>query len=153
MPWWEAVLNSLAGIAVLAVAWLVALFARRRWLSRRGGTFECSVRMHPPTKSSGPQLARGWTLGLARYSGQRLEWFRVFSFLPRPTHVFDRPLTVRGHRTPHGAEAFSLHADHVVVTVDIEAQRRIEMAMTRSALTGFLAWAEAAPPGSDRLPS
>ena len=27
---------------------------------------------------------RGWLLGLGRYSGDALEWFRIFSLSPRP---------------------------------------------------------------------
>ncbi|MBA2699281.1 MAG: DUF2550 domain-containing protein [Nocardioidaceae bacterium] len=150
MPWWESVLDIVGGVAVLAALVLVALFIRRRWLNRYGGTFECSVRMRPPPRGIGSQTARGWTLGLARYSGQDLEWFRTFSFSPRPQWVFDRSLTVGSRRTPHGAEAFALYAGHRVVAVNLATGRTIELAMSDRALTGFLAWVEAAPPGQDR---
>ncbi len=152
MPWWEAVLDSAGLLAVLAVLSLLFLFARRRWLSRSGGTFECSVRMKPPNNANTAAMGRGWTLGLGRYSGEDLEWFRVFSFSPRPKHVFSRPLAVLEWRTPHGAEAFALYAGHVVVAVRLsQSGSAIELGMSESALTGFLAWTEAAPPGHDRL--
>ena len=85
MPWWEAILDSLAVVAVLLLFGFVFLFVRRRWLGRAGGAFECSVRTRIPKNVGGP---RGWTLGLGRYTGDNLEWFRVFSFSPRPRHVF-----------------------------------------------------------------
>ncbi|MBA3234016.1 MAG: DUF2550 domain-containing protein [Propionibacteriales bacterium] len=151
MSWWEAVLDSLGTLAVLAGLGLVALFVRRRWLSRLGGAFECSVRMRPPGRGGGPTASRGWMLGLARYRGDDLEWFRTFSFSPRPKHTFDRSMTVGARRTPNGAEAFSLYAGHLVVAIDLDSRRHIELAMSERALTGFLAWGEAAPPGRDRL--
>ena len=53
-------------------------------LSRNGGTFELSHRVR-----SG-RAGRGWVLGLGRYSGDDLEWFRIFSLSPRPRHVWRR---------------------------------------------------------------
>lgn len=150
MPWWEAFLDALGVVAVLAALGLIGLFVRRRVINRRGGTFECSVRMNPPAKSGSPASARGWTLGLGRYDGNDLAWFRVFSFSPHPKYTFNRSLTVGGRRTPQGPEAFSLYAGHIVVAVDLERGRRVELAMTDRALTGFLAWVEASPPGHDR---
>ncbi len=150
MPWWADILDVLGLLAVLALAVFVFLFARRRVLSRKGGTFECSVRMRVPAKAS-PTGARGWELGLGRYDGEILEWFRVFSFSPRPKAVFDRSLEVRARRKPHGAEAFSLYAGHIVVAVRLRSGATAELAMSERALTAFLAWTEAAPPGQDRL--
>lgn len=151
MSWWEAVLDSFGLLAALVALAFVALFVRRRWLSRSGATFECSLRTAAPTRSTPGATSRGWTLGVGRYNGDDLEWFRVFSFSPRPQHVFHRSMRILGRRTPHGAEAFSLYADHVVVDVVLDANRRVELAMGEGALTGFLAWMEAAPPGQDRL--
>ena len=72
MPWWETVLDSLGLVAVIIVLTLCLLFVRRRWLSRGGDTFECSLRLTRPAKSSAAAAARGWTLGLARYTGDDL---------------------------------------------------------------------------------
>jgi hypothetical protein len=149
MSWWEAVLDAIGILGVLAALAIVFLFARRRWLSRSGGTFECSVRMHRP--ASGHPTARGWTLGLGRYDGDALSWFRIFSFSPRPKHVFDRSIEVHDQRPPHGTEAFSLYSGHLVVGVELADGREVELAMSSSALTGLLAWLEAAPPGSQRM--
>jgi uncharacterized protein DUF2550 len=150
MPWWADILDVLGLLGVLALAVFLFLFIRRRVLSRKGGTFECSLRTRPPSTSS-PTGARGWALGLGRYDGENLEWFRVFSFSPRPQAVFDRSLRVLTRRKPHGAEAFSLYAGHVVVSVKLGSGSSIELAMSEPALTAFLAWTEAAPPGHDRL--
>lgn len=150
MPWWADILDVLGLLAVLAVAVFLFLFARRRVLSRKGGTFECSLRMRVPPKAS-PTGARGWELGLGRYDGENLEWFRVFSFSARPKAVFDRSLEVLARRKPHGAEAFSLYAGHTVVGARLSSGSSIELAMSERALTAFLAWTEAAPPGHDRL--
>jgi hypothetical protein len=106
--------------------------------------------MRTPAKAS-PSGARGWELGLGRYDGESLEWFRVFSFSPRPKAVFDRSLEVLARRKPHGAEAFSLYAGHTVVGVRLNSGSSIELALSEQALTAFLAWTEAAPPGHDRL--
>ena len=83
--------------------------------------------------------------------GDQLEWFRIFSFSTRPKYVFDRTMSVGERRTPHGAEAFSLYAGHVVVAVRLDTGQSIELAMSHNALMGFLAWTEAAPPGYDRM--
>ncbi len=147
MPWWETLIDSFGLIAVVVAGALGYLFLRRRWLSRSGGTFECSVRVNIPQRSNAVSVARGWTLGLARYSEDRLEWFRIFSFSPRPRQVFTRSMTILGRRKPTGAEAFSLYAGHHVVEIELDGGQRVEVAMSESALTGFLAWTEAAPPG------
>jgi len=45
-----------------------------------------------------------------------------------------------------GAESYSLYAGHIVVECETPAGH-LEVAMSPDALTGFLAWLEAAPPG------
>jgi hypothetical protein len=148
VPWWEAILDGLAVLAVLLLVGFLALFVRRRWLGRSGGVFECSIRTKAPKNPTSP---RGWKLGVGRYTGNQLEWFRIFSFSPRPRYVLGRGAQVTGRRTPPGAEAFSLSQGHSVIEVAPEPGVVIELAMSERALTGFLAWTEAAPPGHDRL--
>lgn len=151
MAWWQGLLDGVGVVVLLAGVTLAFLFVRRRVLSRSGGTFECSVRMHAPRKTNPAAYSRGWTLGVARYSDTSLEWFRIFSFSLRPKHTFSRALTVLSRREPHGAEAFSLYGGHVVVSAQLDSGQQIELAMSDSALTGFLAWTEAAPPRPDRI--
>ncbi|MGI8576490.1 MAG: DUF2550 domain-containing protein [Nocardioidaceae bacterium] len=151
MAWWQTILDSFGLLLLIPIAGFLYLFVRRRWLSRSGGTFECSLRMKAARGRSPGSVGRGWTLGLGRYSGESLQWFRVFSFSARPKHMFDRGLEVTARRTPRGAEAFSLYSGHLVVSVKLASGELIELAMSEAALTGFLAWTEAAPPGHDRL--
>src|SRR5665647_1783771 len=74
----------LLGALVLVLLWLIWVFGRRRWLGRQGGTFDCSARLD--TRVTG----RGWVLGVARYSGDWLEWHRVFGLSITPRLRFDR---------------------------------------------------------------
>lgn len=125
-----------AGLVVL-----LALGLRRSALRRRVGTFDCSLRLFTG------KYGRGWVFGLGRYADDGLEWYRVFSLSPRPRHVYRRrDLTVRGQRTPGGSEAMALLPGAVVVECGI-AGRPLELGMSPSAATGFLAWLESAPPG------
>lgn len=143
MPWWLELLDA-AGLVVLAVLlYGLALVVRRRVLSRGGGTFELSHRVH--TGDAG----RGWLLGLGRYSGEQLEWFRVFTLAPRPKRSWTRgELSFEGAREPEGMERNVLYPDHVVVSCQ-SADGEVELAMGRDSLTGFQAWLEARPPGTD----
>jgi hypothetical protein len=141
MAWWEWLVD-LAGLLLLLVfgygLWLVL---RRRWISRHGGTFEFSVRVRST------RAGRGWVLGLGRYSGDVLEWFRIFSVSPRPKLLFRRhELTYVGRRDPGGVESYSLYSGHIIVSCRTP-KGPLEVAMSPDALTGFLAWLEAAPPG------
>jgi Protein of unknown function (DUF2550) len=118
---------------------------RRRVLSRNGGTFELSYRIR--TEKAG----RGWLLGIGRYSGDRLEWFRIFSLWPRPKESWQRSdLSYLGQREPEGVERMSLFGDHVVVTCS-SPEGDVELAMSPSSLMGFQAWLEAAPPGTQMI--
>ncbi|WP_329136676.1 DUF2550 domain-containing protein [Streptomyces sp. NBC_01476] len=135
------------GFGILAAA-LLGLFVfglRRRLIQRPGGTFDCSLRLAPAEDAEGG--GKGWVYGVARYSGDRVEWFRVFSYSPRPRRVLDRPaIEVLGRRDPQGSEELALLSDAVVLSCRHRGMS-LELAMSDDALTGFLAWLEAAPPG------
>ncbi len=145
MPIWEWLLESAAGVLLLVLALGVALIVRRRWLSRHGGTFELSYR------ARASQPGRGWLLGLGRYTGDRLEWFRIFSLSPRPKMVWQRStLNYVERRDPEGVEQLSLYPGHVVIRCETPAGD-IELALGSSSLMGFQSWLEAAPPGAHHL--
>lgn len=141
MPIWQWLLDAAGVLIGLILLYGVALVVRRRVLSRNGGTFELSYRVRPE------RVGRGWLLGLGRYSGDTLEWFRIFSLSPRPKRVWQRPdLTYGGRREPIGVEQMSLYPDHVVVSCSTP-QGPLELAMGPPSLTGFQAWLESGPPG------
>jgi hypothetical protein len=142
MPVWEWLVDSAGSLLFLLLVYGIALIVRRRWLSRNGGTFEFSVRVR-----SG-RAGRGWILGVGRYTGDTLEWFRIFSLAPRPRFVYRRSeLEYVGRRDAEGAEAYSLYSGHIVVSCRTPGGM-LEVAMSPEALTGFLSWLEAGPPGS-----
>ncbi|AZS74168.1 DUF2550 domain-containing protein [Streptomyces sp. Je 1-4] len=134
-----------SGIVVVLV--LLGLFVfglRRRLIQRSGGTFDCSLRWNVPENETG---GKGWIYGVSRYNGDRIEWFRVFSYAPRPRHLLERSaIEVLERRTPQGEEELALLSDSLVLACRHRGTR-LELAMSEDALTGFLAWLEAAPPG------
>lgn len=135
------VLDALAAVVALGVLALALLALRRRLLTRRGGTFDCSLRLH-----EGPH-GKGWVLGVGRYTGDDLQWYRVFSYSLRPRRVLARrQLQVLDSREPTGVEVFSLLAGAVVVRCR-DRNGPVELAMAPASQTGFLAWVESAPPG------
>jgi hypothetical protein len=142
MPLWQLLLDAAGAVLVLVILYGVALIVRRRLLARHGGTFELSYRVRSE------RAGRGWLLGLGRYSGDALEWFRIFSLSPRPKRVWERDtLSYVDRREPEGRERMSLYPDHVVVVCSTPAGT-LELAMSPSSLTGLQAWLEAGPPGT-----
>jgi len=145
MPIWEWLLESAAGVLLLVLVLGLALIVRRRWLSRHGGTFELSYR------ARASQPGRGWLLGLGRYTGDRLEWFRIFSLSPRPKMVWQRStLNYVERRDAEGVEQLSLYPGHVVIRCETPSGD-VELALGPSSLMGFQSWLEAAPPGAHHL--
>ncbi len=147
----------------LDAAWLFAAFLivlvlaaagiafRRYLLERGGGTVECGLR----------QPGGSWRLGVASYQRDELCWFGVFGVSMRPEEIFPRrDLVVVARRTPTDAEASILGPGMIVVECALGEDGptaygpspgrggTVELALGESALTGLLAWLEAAPPGS-----
>lgn len=141
MPVWIWFVDSFAFVVGSLVLGVLVLTLRRRAIARSSGFFDLSVNRR--TESS----ASGWTLGMARYSENHLEWFRTFSLSWRPRYRFERGhIVIEDRRVPVGREAFAVHAGHVIVEVHTEVGVR-QMAIGPRALTGLLAWLEASPPG------
>ncbi len=134
-------LDALAAVVALGLLALGLLALRRRYITGKGGTFDCSLR------SRDAPHGKGWVLGIGRYNGDELQWYRVFSYSPRSRRVFARrDLQVLDNRDPNGVEVFSLLAGAVVVRCR-DGDGPVELAMTPDSLTGFLSWVESAPPG------
>jgi len=150
MPGWLNVVSILALCVLLIAFALILLALRQRWLNRLGGNFECSLRVRATTPGA------GWVLGVCRYSEGILEWFRFFSYSPRPRMTFSRgELRVLETRDPDPVEAVALSSDQTVVRVQAPGRpdEVIELAMSADSLTGLLSWLEAAPPGVRRFDS
>ncbi|MCD9902021.1 DUF2550 domain-containing protein [Streptomyces sp. MT29] len=141
------VLALWVGVSVVVTV-LVGLFVfglRRRLIQRSGGTFDCSLRWDVSEEPD--PCGKGWVYGVARYSGDHVDWFRVFSYAPRPRRGLERSaIEVIARRLPEGEEELALLSDSVVLGC-LHRGTRLELAMSEDALTGFLAWLEAAPPG------
>jgi hypothetical protein len=140
-----------AAFLVVLVLAAVGIAARRYLLERGGGTVECGLR----------QPGGSWRLGVASYQREELCWFGVFGVSMRPEEVFPRrDLIVVSRREPTDAEESILGPGMIVVECALgedgslgygAAPGRagtVELALAESALTGLLAWLEAAPPGS-----
>ncbi|MDX6332223.1 MAG: hypothetical protein QOI83_4606 [Streptomycetaceae bacterium] len=141
-------LQLCGGIIAAALLGLFVFGLRRRLIQRPGGTFDCSLRLAAGVEpETSVPSGKGWVYGVARYSGDSVEWFRVFSYSPRPRRVLERSaIEVLHRREPQGEEELALLSDAVVLVCEHRGVR-LELAMSDDAQTGFLAWLEAAPPG------
>jgi hypothetical protein len=139
-----------AAVLVLIVLAAAALASRRYLLERSGGTVECALRV--------PVGSGAWRLGVLSYQHDSLSWHGALGVLLRPEREFHRrSLSVVSRRPADPSETVTLGADRIVVEVRVKpaadepaspSGELVELAMTDQALTGFLAWLEASPPGS-----
>jgi hypothetical protein len=136
----EVVEAVAVALAVVAFA-LAALAVRRRWLLGSGGAIDMSLRLRLG------RVGRGWALGVGRYTGDDLLWFRVFALTLRPSRTLSRRgLEVVAQRVPQGAESWAVQSGAVIVECR-DRRGPVHLAMSAEALTGFLSWLESAPPG------
>jgi len=134
--------ESVVGFLVALLLPLIALAVRRRLLERLGGTIELSLRLHAVSRGG------GWVLGVGRFQGDDLRWYRVFSLAPGPRRTLSRrDLVVVGRRPPVGGERRALLSGAVVMECRADGAL-VELAMDAAAVTGFLAWLESRPPGA-----
>lgn len=120
---------------------LLVLFLRRRWLSQSGAV-DCSWHRDPGSRAA-------WVLGVARYRGEKFEWFRALS----PSFKPDKTLRkgewhVAEQRQPDAVEAVVLYADQRVVALQNRSGERLELALEPGSVTGLLSWLESAAPGT-----
>jgi hypothetical protein len=131
----------IAAVPALAGLALAVLFGRRTFLTR-SGAMAMAMRIYRRVPG------RGWAPGFGTFNAGRLAWYRMFSYSPRPHRTLDRAeLKVEQRREPVGAER-QIFPPSVVILCCQSPDGEVEVAMTRSALTGFLSWLEAAPPGA-----
>ena len=125
MALWQWLLDSAAAILLIVLLFGAWLVVRRRVLSRHGGTFELSLRVRVD------KPGRGWVLGLGRYNGDQLEWFRIFSPMPGPKRSWHRSeLSYASQRQSTATESVVLYAGHVIVECTTPTGP-IELAMSR----------------------
>jgi Protein of unknown function (DUF2550) len=155
-----------AAFLVVLVLAAVVIATRRFLLERGGGTVECGLR-----HSDG-----SWRLGVASYQPEELCWYGVFGVSMRPEETFSRrDLAVVSRRPPTDAEAAILGPGMIVVEFTLGEGGApsqagapghagstgpggpdgpdgrggtVQLALPEAALTGLLAWLEAAPPGT-----
>ena len=145
---------------VLTLLFLAAavLAIRRHLLERSGGTVDCALRS--------PAGSGAWRLGVLSYAHDSLRWHGALGVLLRPEYTFHRrSLSVISRRPAEPSETVTLGTERIVVEVSVKPTAdssgtppgstvgslvgsAVELAMTEQALTGFLAWLEASPPGS-----
>ncbi|SDL38714.1 Protein of unknown function [Glycomyces sambucus] len=137
-------LKALLIVAALAAAvavFLVLTYVRRSFFSRSG-----SVAM--AARLSKHMAGRGWAPGFAVYERGTLRWYRMFSLAFGPRYALSRhDLQIADRRVPVGPEA-QIFPPEVAILRCMNAAGEVELAMTTSAVTGFLSWLEAAPPGA-----
>ena len=136
----EVVLAVAVALA-LVVLILLVLALRRRVLLRPAGSIDMSLR----TRFG--RIGGGWALGVGRYTGDDLLWFRLFALSVKPSRTLSRRgLQVVGRRLPSGAESWAVQAGAVIVECQDDGGA-VQVAMSAGAVTGFLSWLESAPPG------
>jgi hypothetical protein len=144
-------LDGAGWIVVLAVVLLIVFVVRRRVVRRRGATLHCGLRMGTSGSS------RGWHTGMARYTAEDLEWFRLLSLRYQPKWTFvRRSIEINSRREPRGAETLAVPRDTVIIACDVITRQGdalgVEFAMSEAAVTGFLAWIESSAPGAHSHP-
>lgn len=129
-----------AGFLIVMVLAAMGIAGRRMLLDRGGGTVECGLRRPGET----------WRLGVAAYGSDELRWYDAVGVLLTPEEILNRrTLSVFSRRLAEPAEEARLGRGMMVVACQAgEHDGTVELAMGEAALTGFLAWLEAAPPGS-----
>jgi hypothetical protein len=135
------VAEVLLALLCLILVGMLLLLLRRALITRRFGTFDCSLR-HETI------LRRGhWTHGIARYEDDRLDWFRVFAVQVRAAESLARQrLVILDRRQPDVEESHSVLPGWVVVRCAY-GPTIVELAMSEGAYNGLAAWLESAPPG------
>ena len=136
----EVVTAVAVAVGVVALC-LVLLALRRRVLLRPAGAIDMSMR----TRFG--RIGGGWALGVGRYAGDDLVWYRLFALTVKPARTLSRrELEVVGRRLPTGAESWAVQAGAVIVECR-DDDGPVQLAMSAGAVTGFLSWLESAPPG------
>ncbi|MFH5231594.1 DUF2550 domain-containing protein [Antrihabitans spumae] len=130
-------------LLIILVAMLAVLFAisfYRLMILRRGGT-SAIIRTTPGVGS------QGWRHGLIRYGEDSLVFYKLSSLRFGPDVRINRQdIAVENRRSPQDSEV-DIMTDEIVVLSVREANRNLEVALDRGAMTAFLSWVESRPSG------
>lgn len=142
MPdWWGWTELAVVVIFIGLAAPVLGIYGRRRWLAASGRVFDCSLRPADATPGA------GWMLGAARYSADRLEWYRVFSLSFRPWIVIDRTRTqVEVTRVPDALESAFLDPGQRIATFS-GVDEGVSISLSQQDFTALLSWMEGGLPG------
>ncbi len=133
---------------VFAAACLLAgfLLIRRMMLGDRHTVFDCVLRA--------PDLKRPrWRPGLARYQGDHIQWFPVWSFGVGPALDLRRSQIIDLTVSADAAEALPspmMRDDmrHVLVKAHLDGRAiEFEMLLGKASSLGLMSWVEAGPRG------
>ncbi|EME20328.1 DUF2550 domain-containing protein [Rhodococcus triatomae] len=129
-------------ILVVLLAVLVAAFAYRLAVLRRGGT--AAILRNLPNDAG-----IGWRHGIIRYGEETLQFFKLSSLRPGPDSRISRQgIEIGVRRSPQDTEYDIMTDDIVIVSVsDGDSGLAFEFALDRGALTAFLSWIESRPSG------
>lgn len=124
---------AVLGVAAAATAWQVP---RGMVIGRRGGAIPCGLQASGGT----------WRHGVMAYEGDELCWYASPGLRLRPDTRFGRAtLRIVDSRPATEAEAAELGAGLVVARCSVGGGQTVGIALSEAALTGLLAWLEAAP--------
>lgn len=133
-------------VVLVAVGAVALIIARRNYLLRGSGGISLALRAgHGPKPGDGdPQ--RPWSLGLGRFMGDELRWYRLVGLGVKPRYVLRRSeIELTSRRVPQGPEVQALPADAVILECRHGAQQ-LELAVVGTAATGLSSWLESAAP-------
>ncbi len=130
--------------AVLALAFLVVLFVRRRVLARGGDLIMCALRRDERVR---------WKPGLLRFDDSSLAWFPLFGIRLRPRHCWDRAGLELANGQRIDVLASRQADDGQSVLARLRGRERgkgvgtVELALADAPYTALRSWVEASPPG------
>ena len=132
---------AVAAALLVSAASLAALFVRRGVLQREGGFDMCL------SEGRHEGWSGGWIFGVGLVRDEQIDWYRTFTISLRPKRVLHRAgLIVLSRREPDAEELYELPRGHVIFVCATD-DAPVEISMSESSATAFLAWREGAPPG------
>lgn len=125
-------------LALVLAAIAIFVYRRRRILILQGA-IEMSVHR-------GSGFRGGWVLGVAQFSDEHLEWFRLTSYRAGPSlRICRRETVITRRQEPSSNDAVWMPPDAIVLYLQTPNGDQ-QVAVPKSALPGLLSWWESAPP-------